>query len=257
MKTLIMFISFLFSSTAFAYQHLAVGQGISAPHQGMSTFFSNGFTKENSFSAAQLERTRITAAYAESGNDTSIVGAEFGYGNGNAGFQAGYLDQDCSGCEGDFRANLAIQFAGIGFGVGFMEDLYSLSFLLNPDGQHRIGFVGESYQDADNSANEYFNVGVGYAFYSNNFVFSLDASKQEQDSSLVNDDRIIVSPGLLVPFQSFSVSVTHDINLELPENSDKKDETWFGIAIHPQDNFSVGVYSDFYGDWNANVSLLF
>ena len=85
----------------------------------------------------------------------------------------------------------------------------------------------------------------------------MDASKQEQDSSLVNDDRIIVSPGLLVPFQSFSVSVTHDINLELPENSDKKDETWFGIAIHPQDNFSVGVYSDFYGDWNANVSLLF
>ncbi|MCH2534731.1 MAG: hypothetical protein MK008_09850 [Bdellovibrionales bacterium] len=257
MKTLFIFIALLFSSTAFGYQHLAVGQGVSAPHQGLGTFFTNGFTNENSFAAAQLNKTRITAGYAEGENDTSNIGAEFAYGNGNAGFQAGYLARDCTNCEDDFRANLAIQFAGIGFGVGFKEDLYSLSFLLNPDGQHRIGFVGESYQDADNSANEFFNVGVGYAFYSNNFVFSLDASKREYDTSLVNDDRVIVSPGLLVPFQSFSVSVTHDINVDLPENSDKKDETWFGIALHPQNNFSVGVYSDFYGEWNANVSLLF
>lgn len=257
MAKLIIFIVALWSSSAFGYQHLAVGQGISAPHQGFGTFFSNGFTNENAFSAAQINQFRLTGAFAEYENDTTLAGAEFGFGNGNAGFQVGYLNRDCNNCEDDVRANLAIQFAGIGFGVGFMEDLYSMSFLLNPDGQHRFGFVGESYQDSDNSTNEYFNVGVGYSYYSSQFVFSIDASKREHDSSLVNDDRIIVSPGLLVPFQMFSVSVTHDLNVDLPDNSTVEDETWFGVAIHPQQNFSVGVYSDFIGDWNANLSLLF
>lgn len=257
MKNIILLLSFLITLPTYAYQHLAVGQGVSAPHQGFGTFFSNGFTAENTFSAAQLNKARLTAAYAETESDTKYTGAEFAYGNGTAGFQISYLDSDCTGCDDDVKGSLGLEVAGVGVGLGFIEDLYSLGFMLNPNGEHRIGIIAESFIDSDNSSNEYTTFGVGYSYYSDQFIFALDASKLEYKSAATNDDRVIVSPGLLLPFNQFSISVTHDVNLNLPEGSTVDDETWFGFAFHPQDNFSVAVYSEFIGEVTATVSLMF
>lgn len=257
MKTLLLFISFVFLSPAYAFQHLAVGQGVSAPHQAMSTFFSKGFTNDNPFSAAQLNGGRLTAAYTELDSNTSGYGAEFGFGNGKLGFQVGHYDQDCTNCEGDTRGALGFQFADIGVGLGFMEDIYSLGFIFNPDGQHRFGITADSFIGSTGSNNDYYTFGVGYAYYSKQLVLTLDASKLEHENQLVDDDRIIVSPGVLISLNKFSVSVTHDLNIEDNAIPSNEDNTWFGLAFHPQNNFSVAFYSDYVGDWNANISLLF
>ena len=73
-------------------------------------------------------------------------------GNGKYGIAVGYATRDCSTCKGRAAGALAGNFSGFALGIRVQEDNYSGGLLLNPNGEHRVGFVAEM-SDPDGNAN--------------------------------------------------------------------------------------------------------
>ncbi|MCB0407450.1 MAG: hypothetical protein KDD34_04540 [Bdellovibrionales bacterium] len=242
---------------------LAVSQGISSPSITSNINYSNGYTKENPSGVAYQDAYRLSLQFDTGDNDDNSntpdvdgTGVEAGVGNGSYGLAVGYYDRDCNGCDSTVAGALGAFFGNFGLGIRFEEEIYSMGFLINPKGTHRIGLAAD-LNDPSGNDNNITSYGLGYSYVNPNFTFSVDASKRDYENSSVNDDVILVSPGLSVRVKMIGLTVTHDSYMNEPDNSNLDDETWWGVGVGEGSQWHVAIYNDFVNQWTFVGSLFF
>lgn len=236
---------------------LAVSQGISAPTLTTPINFSHGFVYNNSAIASKYEKAQLSLEYDQNeDSDDSGAGAELAIGTGRVGLGLGYYKRSCDGCEGKMGAIAGFTAGGtLSMGVGYREDdKYSLGLLYDLGGSHRWGLAAD-FQDNGDSDQNITSYGLGYAYVGQSFVFALDASKMDHGSSSVNDDAILVTPGILVRADKFALSVSYDYYME-DENEVYEDEAWFGVGYN-ESSWSLSFYKDYVGDIAVAFALQF
>ncbi len=252
MKKLIFGLIFLFSQNLLASNKIGISQGVSSPSSTSTINFSNGFTIENPVGVLYQEGIRLTGQFTN-GNSTTI-GGEAGIANKRFGAAVGVTTYDCDGC--DSRASLAVggEFRGIGFGLRFGESLYGLGVLVNPHGQHRIGFVADVNNGDDVTISSF---AAGYSYVSQSFTFSVDASNATFDDDNIEDTLILLTPGLAFNIEFITISVSYDIRLNDDNNTSSDNDLWFGVGIAPSDSWNVMVYSEYANDIAVAASFYF
>ena len=238
---------------------VALGQGIGVPAITSPINYSNGFTYTNAAVARSYDGIQLSLEYDtnddENDNDSSGSGAEFGIGTGNIGLGVGYYKRDCENCEGTTGAILGFGLSSFSFGIGYHEeDNYSLGFIFNPNGQHRLGLTVDLYQ-GPNEDDDIQSYGVGYGYIGNDYIFSLDASKRAHELKQDSDEIIKVTPGIELQAQNAALSVSYDTYVN-DDNESHEDQVWFGGGFR----FSSGsftLYHDYVHEWSFVLALNF
>ena len=233
---------------------VAISQGISSPSMTSTVNFGNGFTHENPVGVIYQDSIRISGHY-DNGDSSTGYGGELGVGNGSYGLAVGALTRDCDGCDADVGAAAAAVFSGIGLGIRFEEDVYSLGIILNPNGQHRIGIMADRNTSVDGL--EFNGIGFGYTYMGSSFKFTVDASSIVFDDDANSNDVILVTPGLAFNINIFTLSVSYDVRLN--DDNDNNDDTdlWVGLGIKPSSSWEIAVYADYFNDIAVAASFYF
>lgn len=242
---------------------LAIGQGISSPSSTSTVNYSSGYTSESPVGTIYQNGVRLSGQYDTNTNNdkgkNTAYGAELGYGQGQWGIAGGYRKADCAKCDGDFRAALGITVADIGVGFRFAEDLYAASLLFNPQGNHRFGLMYEA-NSTGVKGSDIASYGAGYSYVASQVTFTVDASKRSFQNSSVKDDRIQLTPGLMLRADMFQISVNDRIVLNTDKNNPAQKEDdhniWFGIGIG-KDKWHVALYSKYVNDLAFSGSIFF
>lgn len=252
--------SFLFVPQAFSANKtnlLGVGQGISSPTQTSTVNFTNGFTSENPVGVIYQDKVRATAQ-GDTGDDASgdALGGEVGIGNGQFGFAVGYYSRDCNNCDANISGALGVSFSGVGVGIRVAEDIMSAGVLINTNGKHRFGLMADlNNPDGDN--NNVTSFGAGYSYVEQQITFSLDASKMDMENAGVNDDAILVTPGVSLRFNMVAISLSYDLYVNKGTGSTYDNDLWLGVGFGKADDWHVAIYSDYVNEWSAAVSFFF
>lgn len=235
---------------------LGVGQGISSPSVTSVINFSSGFTSESPIGLIYQDGFRITGQYEKNGSDT--FGGELAYGGRGWGIGAGYRKSDCDNCEGDGVAALGVSIGNaLGLGIRFEEGLYAVGMMLNPTGQHRLGLMTE-LNDPEGEENNISSFGVGYSYMTPQVTLTVDASKRDYENELINDDVILLSPGISIRADVLQVSVNYRMYLNEGDISSNAfdDGAWFGVGFGDR-TYHIAVYSDYVSDLALNGSWFF
>ncbi len=240
-------------------QRVNVGQGISAPISRTSVNFSNGFTYANSAVAASIAKPAFTlqadTGDDSSGNNNTGYGGELSVGTGQAGVALGYYERDCDNCEGRFGGIAGVAVSSFALGLGFREeDQFSAGLLVNQKGRHRFGFTVDMLS-SDLPDNDIMSFGGGYSYHGQGFVFALDASKRETESTSDDDGLVLVTPGLEVHADKWGLSVSYDMGVNDGTNP-YDDNVWFGVGYRGQ-NFEISAYHDYVNEWSMALSFIF
>lgn len=226
---------------------LAISQGVSSPSMNHSTLFSNGFTMDNPMAGAYQSGYHLTGAL--DGTDSTSFGAEFGVGDGQYGLGLGLYSNSCEECSAFARATLGAIWGGFAMGLGVQEDLYTFGAMFSPQGTHRIGIVME-HEDRDGVGNLRNAYALGYAYIISQFSFSLDVSTQRFESPLRDDDPVLVSPGIGIRVDTFSISVSYDMYM-MNDQQTYQDKVWLGLGT------KLGSWNFvFYGEHTDRWTLL-
>jgi hypothetical protein len=249
---------------------IAVGEGTSSPTLTSTVNYSIGYTHENPVGVIYQNSIRLTGEYDQdggddtsSGNGSDALGAELGYGGGSWGLAVGYRKRDCDGCDGTAAGALGLSLGDIGFGIRFQEDIYSVGFLFNANGTHRIGIMAElAEENEEDSVAEMHAAGIGYSYVASSFTFSLDASGRETKDDDTADELLSVTPGLMVRGGPLQVSVNDHITFRDKDDSstsnedDTKHDFWWGIGIGASWGH-LAVYGDYVNELAVAGSLFF
>lgn len=268
--------SFAASGSSNQANLIAIGQGISSPTLTSTVNFSTGYTHESPVGVVYQNSWRLTGEYDQNNDDNnnnnggSGYGAEFGYGSGTAGIAAGYYTRNCSGCDGRFAGSAAVVVSNVGVGLRYEKDLYTASVLINAHGTHRFGLIAEISGDDDNDdtnnnngiANDLKTYGLGYSYVGNDWTFTIDASKRDYENPNTYEDRIMLSPGVMVRAGFIQLSLTDEIILHNRENSTSSDddthhELWFGLGVGEGKDWHFAAYGNYVNDISLAGSLFF
>ncbi|MBX9767079.1 MAG: hypothetical protein K2X47_07405 [Bdellovibrionales bacterium] len=237
---------------------LAVGQGVSSPSSTSTVNYSSGYTSESPLGTIYQNQYRLTGEYLATGS-AKAYGAEIGYGQGDWGLAAGYQKVDCTNCEGTGAGAVGVNVADIGVGIRFGKNLSAAAILLNPQGSHRFGLVGE-LNGTGGSGNNVVAYGVGYSYVGEQMTFALDASARAFENSAVNDKRIQVTPGLMLRADKFQFTINDKITLNKDVNNsaqnDKDHDLWFGLGLSG-DSWHLAFYSQYVSEFAFAGSLFF
>ncbi len=240
-------------------QLLGIAQGISSPSSTSSINYSNGFTFENPVGIIYQKEIWVSALYdtgeSSTSSNTTGYGAELGIGNGTYGVGVGYY-KSCDACTESVTGALGIELGDFGIGFRFRNRVYSVGFLLSPNGTHRIGLLAE-FQDPEGENNNLSALGVGYSLVSSQFTLSLDASKLDFENSALSDDVILVTPGIALRFDFLAVTVSYDLYVNDEANANRNDDLWWGIGIGRGESWHVAVYNDYVNKWSVVGTLFF
>lgn len=261
MKHLVFIVVSLTYLNIFAAQRnlISVGQGISSPNISTNLIISNGFTAENPTGIAYQNGFRLSGEYdkAKDSNSNNGTGAEIGIGNGDMGLALGYYKRDCDTCEEDISGGFGIIINDmIGFGASGQEEFYSAGMIVNPKGSTRLGFVA-SLLDFDGNNNNITTYGAGLSYISNAWSFTVDASKREFEDKSVEDDTVIITPGLAMTVDQIHFSVNMDLYTNEPDGTDTDDDVWVGLGYGHGEPFNLTLYHDYIGEWTLVASLFF
>lgn len=234
---------------------IAIGQGISSPNSTSTVNYSNGFTSENPVGVLYQNSSRLSLQYDQndSGNSKGF-GAEVGYGKKDFGLAVGYYKNDCSNCEGRFAADLAASSGSFGFGIRLAEDNYALGLLFGVTDSHRLGAVID-INNTGGTGNKISSVGLGYSYVSSNFTLTLDASKRDNENNTVNNEILIVTPGISLRAGELQLSVNDRITVDNTNNT-KTEDLWVGVGYGGKSWHLVG-YSDYVNDLALVFSIYF
>ncbi len=248
---------------------IAIGQGISSPTLTSTVNFSTGYTRESPVGVVYQDSWRVSAQYDQDNDDnnnngSSGYGAELGYGTGEAGVAGGYYTRNCDGCEGRFAISAAAVVVDIGVGLRYQDDVYTAGILINPNGLHRFGLIAEFSGEDDNNSiinTDYKTYGLGYSYVASQWTFTIDASKRDYDDDSIYDDRMLLSPGLMVRADFLQLSLTDQITLNNRENSTSTDddvhhELWFGVGVGDE-AWHFAAYGNYVNDLALVGSLFF
>ena len=234
---------------------LAVGQGISSPTSTSTINFSSGYTSENPMGTIYQNGFRLTGEY-DSNDNSKNYGAELGYGQGSWGAAVGHRKPDCSGCDGTTAGAVGIDIGGFGLGLRFGKELYAVGLLFNPQGQNRFGLMGE----VNNAGSDVTAYGFGYSYVGDQITFSVDASARSFEDKTIDDDRIQITPGLMLRADILQLSINDRITLNRdrnnPAHDDKDHDVWFGIGFGG-DSGHVALYSHYVNDFALAATLFF
>ena len=249
----------IFSSLSWAQgmpRSLATSQGISLPAKTSMLSFSSGYTGNNP--AGVIYHENVLLSLLADQNGSNGYGAEIGAGGASWGLSAGYYKRSCTNCEGTGRGAAGIAFGGMAIGLQFEENISSLGLLFNPQGTHRLGLVGQ-LNDPTGSDNNITALGVGYAYVNGAFEFSLDASTRTFENTANKDDRIFLSPGVLLHSELVSLSLNYErlINDTNEQNTNEENgDLWFGLGIG-KNTWHLAAYFDYYNELALSFSLSF
>lgn len=240
---------------------MAISQGISSPSVNTTTLFSNGFTMPNPVAASYQSTYRMAAAV--DGSDTTSFGVDVGVGDTQYGLALGVYSNACPDgeeCDAYVRGVMSAIWGSFGIGFGVQEDKYTAGILLNPNGMHRIGFVAE-HEDRngiDNGGNAYTRsaFGLGYAFVMPQFTFSLDFAQQNYANINRNDDAWILSPGIAVRVNIFSVTLNYDTYINNTNNT-YNNQVWFGLGAHITEGLQIAFYGEYVDRWTLMGAYYF
>ena len=237
---------------------LAVGQGISSPTATSTINFSSGYTSESPLGTIYQNGFRITGEY-DSNDATNAYGVEAGYGHGDWGVAAGHRKIDCTSCEGTTSAAVGITVLDFGAGLRFGKDLTAVALLVNPHGSHRLGFMAE-VNSAAGSGQKVTAYGLGYSFVAAQFTFTLDASQRNFENNAITDNRMQVTPGVMLRADIFQLTVNDKITLNKdgnnPTQNDKDHDLWFGVGLG-SDKWHLAFYSHYVNDFAFAGTLFF
>jgi hypothetical protein len=241
---------------------LAVGQGLSAPTSTSTINFSSGYTSESPLGTIYQNGFRLTGQYdsdENAGTTTKTYGAEVGYGQGDWGLAAGQRKSDCDNCEATSSGAVGINVADFGVGLRFGKDLTALALLINPHGGNRFGLMAE-LNKSGGSGNDITAYGIGYSYVASQLTFTIDASKRNFENKAITDDRIQVTPGLMLRADHFQLSVNDKITLNKDKNNathdDEDHDIWFGIGFGG-DKGHLAFYSQYVNDFAFAGTLFF
>lgn len=235
---------------------VAVSQGISAPAITSPVNYNKGFTSHNPAVAAQLDKIQVSVEYDTGDNDDNDAtadqdgfGVEAGAGAGGAGIMLGYYDRDCTNCDSQFGGIVGFDISSVSVGLGYREEnTYSLGFLINNSGEHRLGIVGNFTEDDDAPGEDVTAYGLGYSYNADRWVFALDASKYDDDNDSTTLDEVTrITPGILVKANWLSVSLSYDMYVD-DKNDVYDDDLWFGLGFGG-DTAHLAIYHDYMNEW--------
>ncbi len=258
MRLLILLLFFI-EVPAFAQQgannlnSLAISQGISSPSQNHPTLFSNGFTFENPVASSYQDGYHLTSAL--DGAESTSFGLEAGVGDTQYGFAVGAYSNGCDVCDPYVRGTVSAIWGGFGLGFGVQQDLYTMGMLFNPNGLHRVGLVFE-FEDPGGIYNYRSALGIGYSYVLPQFTFSLDVSKRDAEDPSVLDQPVLVTPGMAVRVDIFSVSLSYDVFLNDVGNR-FSEQLWVGIGMRPYSNLEITFYGEYIDRWTLMGVLYF
>jgi len=232
---------------------VAVGQGISSPAITNTTLFSKGFTLENPVAASYQSGYRASATL--DGSDTTSFGLDFGVGDTTYGFAIGAYSNSCDGCDAYVRGTLSAIWGSFGLGFGVQEDLYTIGMLFNPNGLHRVGFVAEIDQP-NGINNDRSAIGLGYSYVLPQFTFSLDLSKQSLENNTLSDDAMMMTPGIVVRVDMFSIALNYDFYFSDTGNN-YADQVWVGVSAKYFSNWEFTFYGEYVDRWTLMATYTF
>lgn len=237
---------------------IAVGQGISSPTSTSTINFSSGYTTENPMGTIYQNGFRLTGEY-DSNDTTKTYGAEVGYGQGKWGVAVGHRKPDCNDCKGTTSGAVGLDISGVGVGFRFGENLSAAALLFNPHGQHRVGVMAELNTTAGSGSNVT-AYGLGYSYVASQFTFSIDASARSFENKTIKDDRIQVTPGIMLRADIFQFTVNDKITLNKDKDNatqdDRDHDVWFGAGLGG-DKWHVAAYSKYVNDFAVAATLFF
>lgn len=237
---------------------LAVGQGISSPTSTSTINFSSGYTSESPLGTIYQNGFRITGEY-DSNDSNKAYGAEAGYGHNDWGVAAGHRKSDCTNCEGTTSAAVGITVADFGAGLRFGKDLTALAILINPHGSHRLGVMAE-VNTAAGSGQKVTAYGLGYSFVATQFTLTLDASQRSFENNTITDNRMQVTPGVMLRADIFQLTINDKITLNKDGNNsaqnDKDHDLWFGVGLGA-DKWHLAFYSQYVNNFAFAGTLFF
>ena len=234
---------------------LAVSQGISVPSTSTLLNFRSGYTHQNAAGIGSLSGAQLSLEYADGGDSgNNLTGAELALGNGTVGLALGFAQNSCDGCDSQSSAAAGYSASSWSMGIGFHNDAAkTVGFIFGGDSGHRLGLVGDlNDNDSTNTIQSY---GVGYAYISSNFIFSVDASQRKDESTTTNDEVTLITPGLLIKASSIQLSVSYDMYQSDTDNT-FDDEVWVGLGFS-QGNWDFNLYNDFIGEFALNFVYRF
>lgn len=269
MKTILSMLLTLTAYNAFAVDSkntnlIAVGQGISSPTTTSTINYSSGYTAESPLGTLYQNGFRITGEYdsknGTNGNrDEKATGAEIGYGQGKWGVAAGYRKSDCDGCKGRTSAAVGVDVSDVGIGFRFGENITGAAVLFNPHGVNRFGIMAELDTTGGSGANVT-AYGLGYSYVATQFTFTVDASARSFEDKTVKDNRIQVTPGLMLRADIFQFTINDKITLNKDKDNaaqdDRDHDVWFGAGLGG-DKWHIAAYSKYVNDFAVVGSLFF
>ena len=235
---------------------LAHGQGISAPSINSITLFSNGFTLVNPVGASYEAGYR--SGISIDGADSTSFGIDAGLGDGQYGMALGAYSNSCDegeACDAFIRGAVSAIWGGFGLGFGVQEDRYTIGMMLNPNALHRFGFVVE-VAEPNGPNNNRLSFGLGYSYVISQFSFSLDLSKRNMENSAVSDTALMLTPGVAVRIENFSVSLSYDQFLN-DDNRSFSNEVWVGIGFRPIEELQITFYGEYVDRWTLQLIYYF
>lgn len=235
---------------------VAVGQGISSPAITNTTMFSKGFTMENPVAASYQNGYRGTLAL--DGSDTTSFGVDMGVGDTTYGFTLGAYSNACEEgreCEAFIRGNISAIWGGFGIGFGIQEDLYTMGLLFNPNGLHRVGLTFE-HEDPNGINNNRGAFGLGYAYVLPQFTFAIDLSRRSFENNALRDDTLMLTPGIIVRVDIFSISLNYDFYMSDTGN-EHSDQVWVGVSARPFADWEFTFYGEYVDRWTLMASYFF
>lgn len=249
----------LFTSSLWGQQgsanlnQVAVGQGISSPAITHTALYSKGFTLENPVAASYQSGYRATGSL--DGADSTSLGVDFGVGDTVYGFSVGAYSNACGGCDAFIRGTLSAIWGGFGFGFGVQEDLYTVGMLFNPNGMHRVGVVAE-FEDPNGPNNNRNAIGLGYSYVLPQFTFSFDLSNRSLENPVLNSSLLMMTPGIAVRVDMFSISLNYDMYLSDTFNQ-FSDQIWVGFSVKPFSSWEFAFYGEFVDRWTLMGTYTF
>jgi hypothetical protein len=123
--------------------------------------------------------------------------------------------------------------------------------------------VGE-LNDSGGTGNKLNAFGAGYSYVASQVTFTIDASKRTYENSLVRDDTVLVTPGLMLRADILQVSVNDKITVNNTSNNtaprtttnDPQHDFWFGIGIGGK-TWHIAGYGDYVNEIAFAGSLFF
>lgn len=238
---------------------IAVGQGISSPTATSTINFSSGYTSESPLGTIYQNGFRVTGEY-DSNDSNKAYGAEVGYGRGGEwGVAVGHRKSDCTNCDGVTAAAIGINVSDLGVGLRFGKNLSAAAVLINPHGAHRFGVMAELNTSGGSGANVT-AYGLGYSYVATQMTFTIDASTNSFENRAIKDNRMQVTPGLMLRADIFQLTINDKITINKDSNNnaqnDKDHDFWFGVGLG-SDKAQIALYSHYVNDFAVAGSLFF